>query len=522
MTTGYILIVAVLVLGGALATAGDRIGTKVGKARLSLFKLRPRKTATLITVLTGSVVAASTLGILLAADKQLRTGIFELEELQQDLATARKDLERTGNQKNRVQDELVAAREELQGVETQLDEQDAQLNEQEAQIDERDAQLNEQEAQIDERDAQLNEQRTQLNEQRTQIGERDAQLNEQKTQIDERDTQLNERDAQLAQIIAQEERLRSAIDTLQSERQQLVRRNEERVETLRSSIGDLQSERQQLLRRNEEQIEIQKQQLAELEEREQQLRQQDRLLEERESLLADLENQRSTLAAQVGTLENSFRLLRERRVAIGRGQVLTSGVVRIVESGSSQIPSERAISQILREANHVATQLTRPGTTQEDPIIKVAQAEFEASVEEIQNGDEYVVRILSAGNYILGESEVNVTIEVTRNQLIYDEGEPIAEVSVDTSTMSDDEILERIEFLIEASILLASQEGILAERIQIADNRSESTSDFIKALQEQQMAVEVRAIATGLTYTAGPLNLKLVAVQNGEVILETS
>ena len=32
MTTGYILILAVLILGGAIATAGDRIGTKVGKA----------------------------------------------------------------------------------------------------------------------------------------------------------------------------------------------------------------------------------------------------------------------------------------------------------------------------------------------------------------------------------------------------------------------------------------------------------------------------------------------------------
>ena len=170
MTTGYILIVAVLVLGGALATAGDRIGTKVGKARLSLFKLRPRKTATLVTVLTGSVVAASTLGILLAADKQLRTGIFELEELQEDLARARKDLDRTQSQKTQVQQELATAQteakqrldaineslaavstkqeqtqeqldltqEELEGVETQLSRTDAQLAQTEAQLRQKD------------------------------------------------------------------------------------------------------------------------------------------------------------------------------------------------------------------------------------------------------------------------------------------------------------------------------------------------------------------------------------------------
>lgn len=37
---GYILVLAVLILGGAIATLGDRLGTKVGKARLSLFNLQ--------------------------------------------------------------------------------------------------------------------------------------------------------------------------------------------------------------------------------------------------------------------------------------------------------------------------------------------------------------------------------------------------------------------------------------------------------------------------------------------------
>lgn len=39
-------------LGGILSTLGDRLGSKVGKARLSLFNLRPRKTAVVITALT--------------------------------------------------------------------------------------------------------------------------------------------------------------------------------------------------------------------------------------------------------------------------------------------------------------------------------------------------------------------------------------------------------------------------------------------------------------------------------------
>ncbi|MFN7629778.1 MAG: DUF3084 domain-containing protein, partial [Cyanobacteriota bacterium] len=40
--SGWLLILALLLLGGVLSTLGDRLGTKVGKARLSLFNLRPR------------------------------------------------------------------------------------------------------------------------------------------------------------------------------------------------------------------------------------------------------------------------------------------------------------------------------------------------------------------------------------------------------------------------------------------------------------------------------------------------
>jgi uncharacterized protein (DUF3084 family) len=67
---GVLLILAIIFLGGAIATVGDRIGTRVGKARLSLFNLRPRTTAILVTILTGSIISASTLGIIFATNKE--------------------------------------------------------------------------------------------------------------------------------------------------------------------------------------------------------------------------------------------------------------------------------------------------------------------------------------------------------------------------------------------------------------------------------------------------------------------
>lgn len=123
MHLGLLLITTVLVLGGLIATLGDRIGMRVGKARLSLFNLRPRQTATVVSVLTGSVISASTLGLLLITSEQLRRGLFEFEEIQDSLSDARQALEETQAAKadvetalNRVTRQKTDAEGELNSV----------------------------------------------------------------------------------------------------------------------------------------------------------------------------------------------------------------------------------------------------------------------------------------------------------------------------------------------------------------------------------------------------------------------
>ena len=100
--SGWLLILSLLVLGGVLSTLGDRLGSRVGKARLSLFNLRPRDTAVLITVLTGSLISAVSLGLMLLVSQQLRVGLFELDQIQARLQASRSALARS-------QRELAAA-----------------------------------------------------------------------------------------------------------------------------------------------------------------------------------------------------------------------------------------------------------------------------------------------------------------------------------------------------------------------------------------------------------------------------
>ena len=111
--TGWLLILAVLLLGGVLATIGDRLGSRIGKARLSLFRLRPRSTAVLITVLTGSLISALTLGLVLAVSEQLRIGLFQLDKIESKLSNARKNLDFSVVQLSRSEEQLNKARKDV-------------------------------------------------------------------------------------------------------------------------------------------------------------------------------------------------------------------------------------------------------------------------------------------------------------------------------------------------------------------------------------------------------------------------
>ncbi len=111
--SGWLLILALLVLGGVLSTLGDRLGSRVGKARLSLFNLRPRKTAVVITVLTGSLISAVSLGLMLLVSERLRVGLFELDQIQDRLRDSRAALKRNEGELTSTRGELERSRLDL-------------------------------------------------------------------------------------------------------------------------------------------------------------------------------------------------------------------------------------------------------------------------------------------------------------------------------------------------------------------------------------------------------------------------
>jgi hypothetical protein len=99
---GLLVVVIIIVMAGAIAYVGDRVGHQVGRKRLTLFGLRPKYTSTIVAVGTGMLIALIvTLGAL-AASNYVRTAFFRLgtlsariNELQAQAIAQDKELQQT-------------------------------------------------------------------------------------------------------------------------------------------------------------------------------------------------------------------------------------------------------------------------------------------------------------------------------------------------------------------------------------------------------------------------------------------
>jgi uncharacterized protein (DUF3084 family) len=78
MEPGALLIPVLIALSGGIALVGNAVGRSIGRRRLSLFGLRPRYTAQLVTVVTGMLITLLTLAVMLLISVQARVALFRL------------------------------------------------------------------------------------------------------------------------------------------------------------------------------------------------------------------------------------------------------------------------------------------------------------------------------------------------------------------------------------------------------------------------------------------------------------
>lgn len=489
MTSAYILIVAILTLGGLIAALGDRLGTKVGKARLRLWNLRPKDTAIVVTVLTGTLIAGSTLGILFTFSKSLREGLFRLDEILEQLRTAQADLEKVSREKQDVAKELETAQ-ELQNIAQQrLKSIDENFEKAKARL------------------KSVSDQAIKLREDIQTLLKERKELLESKTRLDKQITQLYE------QVRARDEELKKGQEKI-SDQNRILQQRQTRLQELENLFQILENRQSQL----KTEIEQRDRKIAKLDKA---INQKDFALKSRESQLNELEYQLIYLKKEVQILEQyyqTYQELRGRQIAIVRGQVLALGAVRVVSPNAVF----QVVDELLRRANESAIEAI--GSSNVKPsgeVVKITRAQVQQLNQQLKENQDFVVRIVSAGNYVEGEKEVRVFADVVVNQKIFNQEETIARVSIDTPDITEESIQKRIDILLVATQFRARRAGVVGN-IQVEDGRLKTIVNFIEEISARKEGLdEIKAVAAEETYTIGPLKIRLIGIKDDEIIVGT-
>ena len=142
MFVGISVILVLMAMGGIIAYLGDKIGTRVGKRRLTLFGLRPKYTSVIITILSGTLIACLTVATMAVLNENVRVALFglsrlhaEMDRLNEDIAAKNEALsqgEKLLHEKNaeidRMTGRLSTISDELSQVEAQRNNMQAQLS----------------------------------------------------------------------------------------------------------------------------------------------------------------------------------------------------------------------------------------------------------------------------------------------------------------------------------------------------------------------------------------------------------
>ena len=115
------LILFTLLLSSAVALLGDILGMKIAKKRITLLGLRPKHTSSIITALTGMVIAFGIMVSLSILSDTVRTALFSMKYVQRQITDLTASL-----QASRAESELM----EIQYIESleKLDQKEKKLN----------------------------------------------------------------------------------------------------------------------------------------------------------------------------------------------------------------------------------------------------------------------------------------------------------------------------------------------------------------------------------------------------------
>lgn len=133
---GILLIIALVIMSGVIAYVGDIVGRRMGRKRLSIFGLRPRHTAIVISVAAGMLITIFTLGAAMAVSKDVQDGFLRVAQMRQEQRALTQRLSSLGGDLKQSEEALAHARRDAETQLAELGAAKSELQETKGKLDE--------------------------------------------------------------------------------------------------------------------------------------------------------------------------------------------------------------------------------------------------------------------------------------------------------------------------------------------------------------------------------------------------
>lgn len=133
MFIGAVMFLVLIIMGGAIAFLGDRIGSKVGKKRLTLFGLRPKYTSVIVTIISGVLISFTTIAVLAVVNENVRVALFGLSQLQAEMDSLNQEIKVKNRELEQGKMQLEARNKEYEDVTKKSEETSKELDRVESQ-----------------------------------------------------------------------------------------------------------------------------------------------------------------------------------------------------------------------------------------------------------------------------------------------------------------------------------------------------------------------------------------------------
>lgn len=542
MLTPLALFLGLLAATAFIAHWSDNLGKKLGKKRVSVFGLRPRTSATILTVVSSWGIMALTLVALLLAVAPLRIALFSYEQqltsFEGKIKASQQQLQQVESQRQKAQAQARefqsvaekkqndATRAGLAATKAQEDATKAQGDTAKAKADFNRAKVALNRAQSAEQSAAKAEQKARQGESAAQKSAHTAQLQAVAAQRDfqQANSQLQTKQGQVKaaqrqlsfsqrQLSASQHQLNQSRNQLNLSKQQLVASQKDlgaNQKRLAKSYKDIAKSYKDVAQAYKQVAEVQ-QKVSRLQTQAKTLQTQVKTLESRVQFLTLAANQNGQIASRLlfrPIVLRADETLSERRIDANPSAAQVERELRILLDGA-----QRAATQYVRGSKLVACALVPKSEERDAEIVILNEKDtIENAARLLALTNEPVsARLVSVSNYPDDAAEILARFVFVPVRTIYAAQQTIGEATVD-ATKSESAIFGQLQKLVEAARANAVQRGssppLSRDDTFFDGDTGQKMFDTLRQLQRLGHPVPVRVVAARDLDATEPLQIR--------------